>query len=108
MSKKKKVHPILKILGLFFIVFIALYIANISGYYEGKIRHETSLTEEEIKSFEEKVQNGEAISLDAYISHDIVDYSNSVSKLGDHLTSGIEIVVTKGSKFVGDIIKSLF
>ena len=33
--KKKKLHPILKILICLFIVYIALFIANISGYYEG-------------------------------------------------------------------------
>lgn len=106
--KKKKLHPILKILICLFIVYIALFIANISGYYEGKIKDEVIVTEEGIREFEEKVQNGEEIDITAFLKNDRVDYSSSMSNLGDNLTSGIEVFITDGMKFVSDVVKSLF
>lgn len=106
--KKKKMHPILKILICLFIVYIALFIANISGYYEGKIKDEVIVTEEGIKEFEEKVQNGEEIDITAFLKNDRVDYSSSMSNLGDNITSGIEVFITDGMKFVSDVVKSLF
>ena len=106
--KKKKLHPILKILICLFIVYIALFIANISGYYEGKIRDEVIVTEEGIREFEEKVQNGEEIDITAFLKNDRVDYSSSMSNLGDNLTSGIEVFITDSMKFVSDVVKSLF
>ena len=106
--KKKKLHPILKILICLFIVYIALFIANISGYYEGKIKDEVIVTEEGIKEFEEKVQNGEEIDITAFLKNDRVDYSSSMSNLGDNLTSGLEVFITDGMKFVSDVVKSLF
>ena len=48
MNKKKKMHPILKILCALFIVYIALFIANMSGYYEGRVRSRVELTNEKI------------------------------------------------------------
>ena len=106
--KKKKLHPILKILICLFIVYIALFMANISGYYEGKIKDEVIVTEEGIKEFEEKVQNGEEIDITAFLKNDRVDYSSSMSNLGDNLTSSIEVFITDGMKFVSDVVKSLF
>ncbi len=108
MVKRKKIHPVLKILLAFFIVFIALYIASFSGYYEGRIRNKVIVTENNIKDFEDKIANGEEINLDSYLENDNIDYSNKVSKLGDNLTSSIEIFVTKSSKVITDILKSLF
>lgn len=108
MSKNKKTNPFLRILGILFVIFIALFIANSSGYYESKIRDQVVVTEEKIKEFETLVQNGEAIDINAFLDNDVVDYSSDMSNLGDNLTSGIENVVSDGMKFVADILKSLF
>ena len=108
MSKKKKINPILKILGILFIIFIALFIANTSGYYESKIRDKVVVTENGIKEFEELIKNGETIDVESFLNNEREDYSNSVSNFGDNLTSGIETFVFDGMKFVTNIIKSLF
>ncbi len=108
MVKRKKIHPVLKILLAFFIVFIALYIASFSGYYEGRIRNKVIITENNIKEFEDKIASGEEINLDSYLENESVDYSNKFSKLGDSLTSSIEVFVTKSSKVIMEILKSLF
>ncbi len=108
MGKKKKLHPILKILVALFIIYIALFIANISGYYETKIREKTTITEEGIKKFEEKINNGEEVSITSFLDDDRKDYSNKFSKLGDSITKGIENLATKGMKIFVQVIKSLF
>ncbi len=107
MGKKKKNWP-LKILGLLFIVFMALYIASTSGYYESKIRDKVVLTEEGIKEFERKVQNGEDIDISSFLNQKRPDYSSYMSNLGDNLTSSLEVLVYDGAKFITDIMKSLF
>ena len=57
---------------------------------------------------QEKVQNGEEIDITAFLKNDREDYSSSMSNLGDNLTSGIEVFITDGMKFVSDVVKSLF
>ncbi len=106
--KKKKTSPFLKILGCLFVIFMALYIANISGYYEGKVRDRVIITEEGIKEFEEKVQNGEEIDITSFLDNERIDYSSGMSNLGDSVTESIESVVVNGMNFVTDILKSLF
>lgn len=106
--KKKKTNPFLKILGCLFVIFMALYIANMSGYYEGKVRDRVIITEEGIKEFEEKVQNGETIDITSFLDNEKIDYSSSMSNLGDNVTESIESVVVNGMNFVSDILKSLF
>ncbi len=108
MNKKKSINPILKILAVLFVIFLALFIANASGYYESKIRDNMMVTEEGIKEFEEKVKKGEEIDISSFLHNERVDYSNGVSHLGDSLTNGIETFVSDGMKYVANIIKSLF
>lgn len=108
MSKKKKGNVFLKILGCLFVIFVALFIANISGYYEGKIREQVTVTEEGIKAFEEAIKNGENIDISSFLNDDTIDYSSSMSNLGDNLTYGLENFISKGMEFVVDVLKSLF
>ena len=106
--KKKKNNPILKIIGVLFIIFLALFIANMSGYYEGKIRDRVIITEDGIKEFEEKVQNGEEVDITSFLNSERIDYSSKMSNLGDGVTESIENFVSSGADFVFDILKSLF
>jgi hypothetical protein len=106
--EKKKNNIFFKIMGLLFIIFIGLYIANVSGYYESKIRNEVIITEEGITAFEEKIAKGESVDMNSFLKNNKVDYSNRVSDLGDKITSYIEVFIDKGSKVVTNIVKSLF
>ncbi len=108
MGKKKKTNPILKILGCLFVVFMALFIASSSGYYESKIRDRVVVTEEGIKEFENKVQNGEEIDITSFLNNEREDYSSKMSLLGDNLTNGIENAVSSGMKLMLNLLKSLF
>lgn len=105
---KKKGNIILKILGILFVIYMGLFIANMSGYYESKIRDKVVVTDEGIKEFERKVQNGEEVDVTSFLNNERVDYSNTMSNFGDNLTNRIENVVSNGMKVFADIIKSLF
>ncbi len=98
----------LKIIGVLFIIFMGLFIANISGYYESRIRNKVIITENGIKEFENKIKNGEEIDINSFFKSKEVDYSSPISRLGDHLTDNLLVVISKGGKFIKDIIKSLF
>ncbi len=108
MVKRKKMNIFLKILVVFFFIYMAFYIINMSGYYEGKIREKTALTEEGIKEFEKRIQNGEDVDIKSFLNDERVDYSNNLSNIGDSLTSGIEGVIVETSKIVINILNSLF
>lgn len=108
MKDKKKNNIVLKILGFFFLIYIALFIANLSGYYESQIRDNTIVTEQGIKEFEEKVQKGESVDVTSFLNKEREDYSSKMSNLGDKLTSNIENFVVNSMGFVSGIIKSLF
>lgn len=106
--RKKKKNPVLKVLGLLFVVFMALYIANMSGYYESKIRDRVIITEEGIKNFEQAIKNGDEIDITSFLNTEREDYSSSMSNFGENVTSSIENVVVGSMDIVSDIIKSLF
>lgn len=108
MEKKKNNHFVIKLLSVLFLIYIALFIANLSGYYESKIRENTIVTEEGIKEFEEKIQNGEDIDVTSFLKNEREDYSNKWSNLGDKVTNNLEGFIVKSFGFVGDIVKSLF
>jgi len=108
MIKKKKEKIVLKLLGVLFVIYMALFIANMSGYYESKIRDRVVVTENGIKEFEEKVKSGEEIDITSFLSNEREDYSSKMSLLGDNLTNGIESFVSGGMEVVSGILKSLF
>jgi len=106
--RKKKNNIILKMLVVLFVIFMALFIANMSGYYESKIRDRVIVTEEGIKEFEEKVSKGEEIDITSFLNTDREDYSSKMSNLGDTVTESIEGFVVGGMDVVTNILNSLF
>ena len=108
MVKKKKTNIFIKLLIVFFIIYLGLYVINVSGYYEGRIREKTVLTESKIREFESKIQSGEDIDIKSFMDKEEVDYSNNLTVIGDNLTSSIETIISETSKIMGNILKSLF
>jgi len=106
--KKKKGNIILKILAFLFVVYMALFIANMSGYYESKIRDRVVITDEGIKEFEKKIQNKEEIDITSFLNNEREDYSSGISNLGDKVTMGVENIVSGSMGVISNILKSLF
>lgn len=105
---KKKSNWFLRILFISFIIFLGLYIASISGYYESQVANKVALTEDAIRDFEEDVLNGEVVDINSYIKKDSKDYSNSFTDLGDKFSEVIETFLSDGVKGVWDALKVLF
>ena len=105
---KKKKNWFLRLLTILFIVFIGLYIASISGYYEATLGNKVALTDEAIRRFEQDVIEGKAVDVEDYILEERVDYSNTFTDAGDKLTESVQKVLTEGIGGIWDAIKVLF
>lgn len=105
---KKKKNWFLKLLFLSFVVFLGLYIASISGYYEAQVSNKVALTEDAIKDFEKDVLEGKEVDIKTYINEENNDYSNSFTDMGDRFSESIQKVLTKGIGGIWDALKVLF
>ncbi len=105
---KKKGNVFMKMLAISFIVFLGLYIASISGYYEARVGEKVALTNDAIKQFEQDVLEGKVVDLNTYIEEDTMDYSNKFTDAGDRFGEAIEKFVTDGIDGAWDAIKVLF
>lgn len=98
----------LNLLLILVVVFLGLYIASISGYYEAKVSSEVALTKEEMESFERDVIEGKTIDINTYISKNRNDYSNSFTNAGESFSTLVINFLTKGFKGIWDYFKVLF
>lgn len=96
--KKKKKNPVVIILSVLFIIYLALFITQSTGYYELKKHNEMLLTKESMRKFEEDVRNGKDVSLSDYTFVNNRDYSSKVGDIGNKTSSIIENIMTKGIK----------
>lgn len=65
---------------IFFIfVFCALLIALETGYYDAGASRKKTLTEQQIRKFEEDVRNGKDVDVTDYLIEESVDYSSGLS-----------------------------
>ncbi len=106
--KKKKSNLFIKILSLLFIVYVALLIAFESGYYDTKVGNKAILTKEAMERFEEDIEKGEMVDVKDYLQEEKVDYSNTVTKIGNKASKCLEEVMTKGLSGLIDTLKGLF
>ncbi len=106
--EKKKTNIFLKMLVVMFIIFMGLFIASESGYYEATLNNKVVLTDQNIQKFEEDVLNGEVIDVNSYILEDKKNYENKFTNAGDKFSEVVESFVTDGLKGVFDCLKTLF
>ena len=106
--KKKDKNPFFRILGLLFLLFVSLYIALESGYYEAKLSKKTAMTEESIKKFEQDVKEGNPIDVQAYVFEEKNDYSNHTTDAAVFIGGRVEDFMSKGITELFGIVKSLF
>ncbi|MDD5836658.1 MAG: hypothetical protein PUD34_05575 [bacterium] len=104
----KKKNYFFNILFVLFIIFMALYIALESGYYDVKMGRKATITEEKLAEFEQDVKDGKEIDLKDYLSDDYVDYSSGVSRIGSSLGTSLDKIMDGGIDDFLKIITSLF
>ena len=83
---KKRKNWFLRILCVLFVVFLGLYIASISGYYESQVSNKVALTDKAIQKFEEDVLEGKTVDINTYITDENKDYSNKFTDAGDRFS----------------------
>ena len=77
------------IFGILVILFLGLYISQMTGYYQYTESKKTTLTKDAIKRFEEDIRNGKEINAENYLEQE-TDYNNKLSTLGMKISRLIE------------------
>ena len=96
-DKKKLPNKIFKMsMVVLFAVFITIFISNKYGYYEYKKLKQVTLTQEQIKKFEEDVKNGVNVEIENYLSDVNRNYQTKLSQAGLDVSNSIAGIVRKG------------
>lgn len=92
------------LLGISFTIYITTYISNKYGYYEYKKHEQATLTQEQIKKFEQDVKAGKDISLEDYLLNTDKNYQTKLSGVGLKISNGIsDVVKVSVEKFFNSI-----
>ena len=92
---------------LVFLLFLALFIASKTGYYEKSVKYKTYLTNKKLKEFEKDISEGKNVDAKDYFPKE-VDYSNVFTKSANNISNKIGLVVNYKAKNIWDFIKTLF
>ena len=106
MNEKKKKNLFLNILGILFVIYVALFVMDSLGYYNIAAKNKV-ITEEKLQQFEDDVKNGKEIDLKEYV-RDTTNYKNVYSNIGYSISVGIDNILNKGLSNVGKVLKKLF
>ena len=92
---------------LVFLLFLALFIASKTGYYEKSVKDKTYLTNKKLTEFEKDISEGKNVDAKDYFPKE-VDYSNIFTKSANNISNKIGLVVNYKAKNIWDFIKTLF
>ena len=92
---------------LVFLLFLALFIASKTGYYEKSVKDKSYLTNKKLKEFEKDISEGKNVDAKDYFPKE-VDYSNIFTKSANNISNKIGLVVNYKAKNIWDFIKTLF
>ena len=92
---------------LVFLLFLSLFIASKTGYYEKSVKDKTYLTNKKLKEFEKDISEGKNVDAKDYFPKE-VDYSNICTKSANNISNKIGLVVNYKAKNIWDFIKTLF
>lgn len=92
---------------LVFLLFLALFIASKTGYYEKSVKDKTYLTNKKLKEFEKDISEGKNVDAKDYFPKE-VDYSNVFTKSANNISNKIGLVVNYKAKNIWNFIKTLF
>ena len=103
--KPKKIYN--TVMLCLFVLFVSLYIASETGYYEYQNKTKAQFTEEKIKQFEEDIRNGKEIDIKNYLAQDVKKYDNKVTKLGNALSEIVDGGIMNGIEKTFSAIEKL-
>lgn len=88
------------ILSIFFIFFLILIFAFKNGYYKTSTSKAKTLTEEQIKVFEEDIALGKEIDISEYVVNGVKDYSTLASRSIYKISVSSQKVLDKAIKYL--------
>lgn len=77
------------IMAVLVMLFLGLYISQMTGYYEYTESKKTTLTKSAMERFEQDIKEGKEIKAENYLEQE-KDYNNKASTLGMKVSSLIE------------------
>lgn len=107
MSKTNKNKLSKLVFGIFFMSFLVIYFSELTGYYEYKNYEKKSLTEKQIKKFEDDIKSGKEVDINKYLINDTPKYNNSLSNLASKLSNYISKIVNNGVEYTFKYISKL-
>lgn len=107
MKKKQKPNWFFRTLSFLFLIFICLYFALESGYYESKTAKKTAMTEESIKQFEEDIKQNKPIDINDYTFETQEYYGNNTTDAAIFIGGKVEKIMSSGINDLFDILKAL-
>lgn len=107
MKKDRKNKFFAKLIILLFIIYITIYISQVTGYYQYKNYQKTVLTNEQIKKFEQDVKDGKNVKINDYVVHTNKYYQTKLSKMGLNVSNIISDLVQKGINSSFDFLVKL-
>lgn len=107
MKKDKKNKIFSRIIIVLFVIYITIYISQLTGYYEYKNYQKMVLTKEQIKQFEQDVKDGKNVKLNDYVVNTNKYYQTRLSKAGLDLSNIISHLVQKGISSSFDFLVKL-
>lgn len=103
MNKKKLVRSAFFI---FFLAFVVSYIIERSGYYEYNLEKRTILTGEMMRKFEKDISDGKDVTLEDYAIPTYRDYTSSLTRKTNKVSSGVNKLLKRGIENVFRIFGS--
>lgn len=91
-----------------FIIYISIFMASKSGYYEYENKTKKVLTEEKMKEFENDVKKGKNIDLKNYFKNEDINYENKITNVGSKFSSFINAFVNEGLETSFKVMEKLF
>lgn len=93
---------------ILFAVYLTIYVSNKYGYYEYQKHEQVTLTQEQIKKFEQDVKAGKEIDIENYVGDVNKNYQTKLSQVGLNVSNGLANIVKTGVdgffKYINSIV----
>lgn len=90
-----------------FVIFLSIYGASKSGYYEYENKKEAQFTEESIKQFEKDIADGKNVNIKDYLKNDTKNYDNKITNLGNTLSNVVSDGIVSGLEKTFKVVEKL-
>ena len=99
--------PFWTIMGIFFIIFISIFISSSNGYYEYKNKEDRVLTDEKIKEFEQDIKENKNVDIKNYYVNNEKEYNNKMTRVGEKISYIVTNSISKGLEGSFKLIEKL-